>query len=74
MESNVFVPVTKHYGYVLQYLDLMNEYAYVVYRSDKPKTHSRIVTARRDREEAIKECEYLEKLNAPIFIKNGGES
>lgn len=63
-----FVQITKHYGYIYEYHPFFpEEKLYVIYRADKPKTHQLTVAARRSLGLAIRECEYLERLNAPKF-------
>lgn len=61
-----FEPITVHYGIRFErYLGCMG---YVLYRTNRVKKQYEI-TARVTREDAIAECGYLEKLNAPRWMK-----
>ena len=57
-----FVTVSKHYGFAFEYVENFQEHAWVI-RRIKNGMPGIYVTARRNKEDAVKECEYLEKLN-----------
>lgn len=62
-EEIKFVKVTDHYGYYYQPFEDYDGRFYVIYRTLSGKVGCYEVTAMRNKEDAIKECEYLEKLN-----------
>ena len=65
---NKIVKVTEHYGYRIELNVFGYDRLYVLYRVSDTR-HANPITARIKRSEAIKECKYLEKLNAPKFSK-----
>lgn len=61
-----FEPITEHFGIRLERVG--HDMMYVLYRSNQVRRRWE-VAARADRKSAVKECEYLEKLNAPRWAK-----
>lgn len=62
-EEIKFVKVTDHYGYYYQSFEDYDGKFYVIYRTLGGKVGCYEVTAMKSKEDAIKECKYLEKLN-----------
>lgn len=68
MELIKFYQVTEHFGYMYERIfPVTHEYVLVIYCVENNKPHK--VTARSNKKDAIRECHYLEKLNAPRWKK-----
>lgn len=64
-----FIKVTEHYGYC--YERIANDNLYVIYNIKDGKPNN-VVAGMKERKAAIKECKYLEKLNAKrLNLKKG---
>lgn len=64
-KKSEYIQVTKHYGYLYEPLVGYDGKFYVIYRmsNDLHFVKNHRITARRNKKDVIKECEYLEKLN-----------